>query len=263
MAAALTTSFKDAADHFTARSAGASDLLSRWESDARYRERVVPFVKNFVASALYRSTPEAIEAVCEKTEHALGEVKRRDAESVEEIVNWNPAFALQHTLHYAAETLAAVPTFQDFRAFVSKNDQARAMLLTPSQKVVDEAARSGASRAIAMDAMKWRVGNAYLAFLKESYMVSVLRASGFDARYHLLADVLFRVDAWVDDKCVSIFVVNPEFRGPQGGRKPAPSLLLGGSRLKHVDLPIPARHVFGTVHLPDREALAQVAKSLL
>src|SRR5437879_4824641 len=103
------TRYEDAVRHFLGACPEWDSLLQAWRADSRYRPEVVPFVESFKATVLYTLTPEDVQSVCRKTEHALGTVKRQAGEAVRQAVDWNPAFALEHALHSAAEDLKRLP----------------------------------------------------------------------------------------------------------------------------------------------------------
>ncbi len=68
--------------------------------------------------------------------------------------------------------------------------------------------------------MRWRIGNYYYSFLREIHLLSILRETGLDLLFHPLADALFRVDAWLGDLVLSLYVGNARYRTVTGtGRK--------------------------------------------
>ena len=247
------TRYEDAVRQFLGYCPEWSSLLQAWHADSRYRPEVVPFVEGFRATVLYTLTPEDVQAVCRKTEHALSNVKRQAAEAVRPAVNWNPAFALEHALHSAAEGLKQLPTFQEFREYCNTDSAGKRMLGNPSKALRARLVASGLPNTQAKDAIRWRIGNAYLSFVREAYLIAVLRCDlDLDVQYHPLADVLFRTDAWVGSVRVLMHVRNAEFREGSAGRKP----LLTCSGMKSISFELPKPHAFGVVHLPDRQAIA-------
>ncbi|WP_410608789.1 hypothetical protein [Amycolatopsis sp. lyj-109] len=60
--------------------------------DDRSRSRVVELVMNHETRYLYQLTLADVKKVCDATEHALGLVKRKDAESVVETRNSLPTW---------------------------------------------------------------------------------------------------------------------------------------------------------------------------
>jgi hypothetical protein len=95
------------------------------------------------------------------------------------------------------------------------------MLLTPAQAQVRIAEEAGhAPGVVIRAAMQWRIGNAYPSYRREQYVISVLREHGSDVRCHVLADVLFRVDCWLDLTCV----------GTTSGMRSSGPRAQGGSR---------------------------------
>jgi hypothetical protein len=258
----VETGYHEVVAHFADRSRGARGELERWRADHHKRE-VVPYVERAKTRVAYQLRPDDVEDVCRATVHALGEIKRREAESVPEIVNWHPAFAFEHVMHHVTETLGRVPTYQVFRSFCATDRLAAEMLLEPARAQAQLAREAGHGRNIVRAAIQWRVGNAYLSYLREMYVIAVLRSEKMDARYHLLADVLFRVDCWVGTTCLSIYVRNQKFRAGSDGRKPQAQQILGDGPFEFVDLDLARRHEFGTVHLPDRREIAAAASEIM
>jgi hypothetical protein len=260
---ATETTYEEVVAHFAGRSQRASHRLAEWRADPGKRDEVVPFVEAARTASAYRLGPDDVAAVAEATEHALGEAKRSIAESVIPVRDWHPSFAFEHVLHYAAETLGSIPTYGEFRTFCRDDAAARRMLLAPARAARDQAAASGYEADHIAQALRWRVGNAYYSYLKEIYALSVLRSAGIDARYHVLADVLFRTDLWVGELCLSIYVSNTLFKAGVSGRKPKAEEVLGDGPFRFARLEIPARPEFGTVHLPDPGQLVRVVRQQL
>ncbi|TMR91020.1 hypothetical protein [Nonomuraea basaltis] len=240
--------------------------LADWRADNSKKDTVVPFVEAHETSSVYQLEPGDVERVCRTTEHALGEVKRVTAESIQDIVDWHPDFAFMHVLHYCVEATSELPTWQRFCEFVREDRQARAMLWRPAQEEVQRVASSsaGISRSIVKDAMRWRVGNAYYSFLREIYVTTHLRAAGLDVRMHPLADALFRVDFWCGRTACSLLVKNSKFHKDDEGRKRQTSELLSGAmppfQFHKIQLERASR--FGVVHLPGAEQIELAAKQL-
>jgi hypothetical protein len=262
-AGSTETTYAEVVAHFAGRSQRASRRLARWRADADKRDEVVPFVEGTRTVSAYRLGPDDVAAVAEATEHALGEVKRAIAESVTPVRDWHPSFAFEHVLHYAAESLGRIPTYGEFRMFCRDDPAAGHMLLGPARAIRDHAVAAGFEAEHIAQALRWRVGNAYYSYLKEIYALSVLRSAGIDARYHVLADVLFRTDLWVGDLCLSMYVSNAFFKAGVSGRKPQAEEVLGDGPFRFAHLEIPARPEFGTVHLPEPEQLVEIVRRQL
>lgn len=241
-------------------------VLQRWLHDPSKQKTVVPHVLAHQASTIYALTPGDVEHVCLSTEHALGEVRRTAAESVRAIVDWHPAFAFTHTFHFALESMKRLPTWQQFRAFVSDDPRGREMLWRPAQQMIDQvsSAPDGPSRATATDSMRWRVGNAYYSFLREIYVVTHLRDAGLDVRMHPLADALFRVDFWCGRTACSLLVKNAKFHKDGHGRKLPTSELLSGAapRFRFHKIQLERASRFGVVHLPSPERIRIASREL-
>ena len=252
------TTYAEVVAQFAGRSPRASQRLASWRADADKRDEVVPFVERMRTVSAYRLGPDDVAAVAEATEHALGQAKRTIAESVIPVRDWHPSFAFEHVLHYTAESLGRVPTYGEFRIFCRDDPAAARMLLGPAQAIREQAVAAGFEAEHVAQALRWRIGNAYYSYLKEIYALTVLRSAGIDARYHVLADVLFRTDLWVGDLCLSMYVSNTFFKAGLSGRKPKAEEVLGDGPFRFAHLEIPAQPQFGTVHLPEPGQLVEI-----
>src|SRR4051794_4230196 len=103
-------------ERFVAGGPEAERAIARWTND-RHKREVVPFVERAVTEFAYRVTPTMIEETAEETEHALGDIPSTITRAVPGTRDWHPAFAFEHVLHHALESLKSVPTFQTFREF--------------------------------------------------------------------------------------------------------------------------------------------------
>ncbi|NUT19442.1 MAG: hypothetical protein HOV77_09660 [Hamadaea sp.] len=256
------TTADDVVDLFC-RAPRARRVLGRWQADPRYRQ-VVPVVEGHITRKIYEVVPEEVERACRSTDHALGEVKRRIAESVSGVVNWNPEFAFTHVLHHMMEATEEIPRWQDFREYARHDPDGFAMLGSPVAALKAGLERSGHPRSDIEQAIRWRIGNAYYSFLRELWTVTNLRSQGLDIRLHPLADALFRVDAWCGNTALVVYVGNDKFRdGPTGRKAHAESLLAGASPtfvVQHIRLG--QAPLFGSVHLPTPEAIAAAAEQI-
>lgn len=251
-----TTTAQDVIQRFCV-SPAAKEELDRWKRD---RPPVAEHVLEHVTRVPYRVDAATLQQVAESTEHALGEVKRKDAESVRPIVDWNPLFAFTHVLHYALETLGKPFTYEDFRSFCAEDTKAREMLWDPANVAIEETARAVGSL-LAHAAMRWRIGNAYYSFLRELTILVELRERGLDLETHPLADALFRVDAWSGRTVVGLYIGNPKYRDGDAGRKKKTDVLLGPT-FGYVPINMPTQHRFGALHVPTAEALDKAAAKI-
>lgn len=245
-------------------SAGTEERFEIWNSDPR-RVAVAPVVMAHRTRVLYRSTEDDVQAVCQRTEHALGQVRRDVGESVREIVDWHPDFAFTHTFHTCIERIGAIPTYEQFREFALDDVAGREMLGDPARAMIRSLADDGCPEGRARAAMRWRVGNAYYGFLREAYTLVQLRQRGIDLRVHPLADALFRVDAWVGRRALSLRVGNKKFRqGASAGRKTPAEQLLADVRppLEFDTIELAAATEFGAVHVPTALHLDRAAARL-
>ena len=209
-------------------------------------KRVAPVVMGHTSSVVLGATLGEVRQVGRKTEHALGESKWSEVSQCLEIRDWNPDFAFTHVFHVATEAVGAIPTYQDLRRFCKEDALGQEMLWIPAMTAVD-----ASSSSVAPAAMRWRIGNAYYSFLREMYVAAFLRERGLEVGLHPLADALFRVDAWVDDFVMSLFIGNRSFRSGNEGRKTKAEEILDNQRFKFLSVELPTKRTFGSVHFPD------------
>ena len=195
------------------------------------RKHVPAYVMQHKTRVLYELCPADLKrfedgGVCE---HPLGGISKSAATAVTTIKDCRPDFAFTHTLHYALEQIGWMPTYQEFRRFCHEDERARDMLNYPSKDAITDAVSAGYPEAAARKAVRWRVGLSYYSFLREAYVISVLRADGHDVRAHPLADALFRTDAWLGRTVLSIYIRNSQFRDGEWGRKRDPEKILANA----------------------------------
>lgn len=262
------TTYANVVDRF-GRSRRAAAELSRWRA-LPGKEPVVGFAEQMQTVAAYQVSPEQVEFACEATRHALEgpegrRLRRSVGESIAEVANWYPNFPIVHSLYWAVEHLQRPPLWDEFIALWREKEPARTMLGVPAARAVTAAEQAGRSRADAEEAMWWRLGNAYYSLLRELYVLAVLRDSGRPVEYHVLADALFRVDFWLGDTVISLYVANERYRDARGaGRKlTAGSLLSDFTGFRFVEMPRLTRREYGTVHLPARGEIERFAERFL
>lgn len=250
------TSSRDVLDCFVVRSETARRLFDNWTTDPSKRD-VVPVVMAHVTAVPYAATVAQLIEVCRETEHALGNARRSVGESVEPIRDWHPDFAFTHVMHFVTERLGEVPTYQRFREFCGADPDGQRMLYVPAKRAIEEAAQRGYDVRAAREAMRWRIGNAYYSFIREVHVLAVLREAGVLLQIHPLADALFRVDAWIDDIVLALYVGNARYRRGEDGRKPTAHSLLADSipAFRFHSLELPTQHSYGDVHLAGPESL--------
>ncbi|MEC3979837.1 hypothetical protein [Amycolatopsis sp. H20-H5] len=239
----------------------------RWCVDES-RARVVELVGNHATVELYRLTLDDVRQVCNKTSHALVNVSRENAERVPAARDWYPRFAFTHLMHYYLEQRKELPTWQKISEFFFHSDEGMDLIGGDTRRLVAQAARDGVSERLVDDALQWRFGNAYYSFLREVFTVVTLRSRGFDVRVHPLADALFRVDGWMGDTVISLWVANEDFRQDKGleptGRKERACDLLAEAQppFSYLNIELDKAAKWGRVHLPSAGKLTRAAATL-
>ena len=90
------------------------------------------------------------------------------------------------------------------------------------------------------NAVRWRLGKFYYSALREVDLLAALHAKGVPLKYHVLADVLLRVDYWMGKTLICIYFPNTEYRSGESGRKPKAAQVFvdSGANFKIVDFPV-------------------------
>jgi len=192
----------------------AQHAYDQWRQRVGY-EKVVDFVEAFEHRQLFQLTVADIRNVICETEHALGNVPKED--QIPEIEDFTCPFALQHIFHRYVENAQRIPTWQQFWRWMNK--QAYPYWLAEIQPLKEQLSQRYPPDRIER-AIRWRLGKFYYSALREVDLLVWLRSNSIDVQYHLLADVLLRVDFWVGDILVCIYFSNTRYRAGTSGRKP-------------------------------------------
>ncbi|MBW4720705.1 hypothetical protein [Saccharothrix obliqua] len=212
-----------------------------WFSDHKH---VAALVMNHEADVVLRVTPQDVVEAC------ITVPRTGPPPDVLDIRGWRPDFAFTHVAHHVVETLGRLPGWAEFRDFCESDERTRSMLWTPAQEAI---AGARAERPLARKAMHHKVVTEFSAFLRHTYVVAELRRNGLDVRVHPLADVVFRVDAWVER-----LILNPR-GGPQ---RSADLLVHAMPPFFFHDLGFTESEQVGAVALPSRRQLDRAVRSL-
>ena len=231
--------------------------FSEWERRPGFGA-VVEFVRNFEHSVLYQLSTKDIQATLKQTEHALGNVQ--STEQIREIEDFTTPFALQHLLHNFIEKAGYVPTWQRFAKWM--NNEAAPYWIDQIKPLRDHLKTKYDDRRIAA-AIQWRVGKFYYSAIREIDLVVSLSERGIPVRYHILADVLLRVDCWLDEKLICIYFPNRFYREGKKGRKPPAEQFFNNSvgNFSILDFEV-ERQGFGRTWLISQKSKDQIAKRL-
>lgn len=218
--------------------------LEQWMKE---REHIAGRVLAHVSSSVHNVRSAEIRNLA--SSHPLGNIHPPEGYRIGSIKDWKPGFAFAHLFHFCLEDLGRIYSFDEFRAWC-RDERRIDWLWGPSYKIVNSR-RTPEERHAAATSMKWRIGLAYYAFLREIYTVASLRERGIPALSHPLADALFRVDTWCGDIVVEVFIRNREFKSDTIGRKYAAEYYLGDQhRFTFERLQIERQREYGRVHLP-------------
>lgn len=183
-------------------------------------EAVVKFVREFRHEYIFSVTSKQVRAKVEQSSHALGNVQSN--EQIKFIEDFTTPFAFQHIFHSLVEEIRSVPTWREFRDWVVIG-KAKPCWYDPLREAL---VRQHGSEPLPAEkrrawsrAARWRLGKVYLSNIREIDMLSRLRESGLPVKYHVLADVLMRVDFWVDNIIICTYSPNEFYRSGISGRK--------------------------------------------
>lgn len=186
----------------------------KWRSRPGYGE-VVKFVEGFTHSFLFTIEPGDILDIAERSSPPLGNVRKE--EQLEYVENFTAPFALQHLFHRCIEERRSIPIWSEYVKWMTGSPisalwyQPLRDLRDRDHPTTDEAAWSRAVR--------WRMGKFYLSAVRELDIISKIRTRGFDIKYHILMDVLLRVDFWVGRTLICTYAPNRTYRDGRQGRK--------------------------------------------
>ena len=232
----------------------------QWRKRDGYQE-VVRFVEGFTHRFIYTLAPADMHDAVERTGHALGDVRKEEA--IGAIQDFTCPFALHHMFHELLESKQAIPLWEDFNAYIQ--DQARDKWWAPLrqsvgsfpdiQELIASHGREEAWRRV-QRAVRWRIGNFYLSAMRELDLLIRLRHMGVPLRYHVLADVLLRVDFWTPDTLLCVYFENRRYRD----RKHETELFFSDVPITHAKF---ERQGFGKVWLASDAAVSKLRVELM
>jgi hypothetical protein len=221
--------------------------------------KVIAFVESFTHRFLFEINEEMLEESKRHSLHALGQLKKEEAED-RRIEDFDTPFAIHHLFHMYLELERQVPTWQDWWSWLTAG-AGKLFYIAEVQRQFHWTTINDAERAHFRDALQWRLGKFYYSAFRELELFTKLRLRfQLPVKYHLLADVLLRADLWMEKTVVSLYFGNPQYRQGAEGRKRQPQYLLeSGFRFLEVTLP---RQGFGKFWKVDDESVDEVARRL-
>lgn len=190
----------------------------RWRQRPGY-SKVVEFVSTFTHRHLYKLSLSDVQNAIKASQHALGNV--RSEEQLKIVENFSTPFAFQHLFHWYIESERKIPTWKEFRDWMVAGPAAVHWYL-PLKRYLEANGKSY-TRDQWSRAAKWRLGKVYMSNIRELHLLTSLSNAGLPVQYHLLADVLLRVDFWCETVLVCVYFPNSLYRAGAAGRKPPAS----------------------------------------
>ncbi|WP_372671306.1 hypothetical protein [Amycolatopsis kentuckyensis] len=263
----------------------AKDAYYGWEKDKR-RAEVVETMRDHTTRAIYDCRLEHFEWIKKNHTHPLGDIKKEKIEHIVKASDWYPRFAFVHVFHVLLETLGRLPLWNEVKEFVNSDPQGMKMLGAERAELENEIFTEELEKlvedhptwkepehgalALAEASLNWRIGNAYYGFMREMYTVVALRALEVPVKVHPLADANFRADGWVNQKILSVFVINPKYKladeeramERHQGRKTKVDKLFPKSEFSFVELTMERADHFGVFHFPKVDEIKRVSERL-
>ena len=207
-------SFDEAYSIFVDRGGDAAkDIYARWEARADLRAAgVVDFVKTFEHRRFFSISRDAFNDVVKHSEHPLRRLSpknARDREAIRLVENANVPWSFMQLYHRFLEH-DGLPTWQSLRTWLA-GDGAD-YLWTPYRQQLGFEQSTDAEKQMIRDGTAWRLRNSYYSALREIDIMISLRDAGLPTKYHMLADALFAVDFWRENRLVSVFIDNEQFK---------------------------------------------------
>ena len=250
--------FADCCNDLSNRAPAASKALTDWQARPGYGQ-VVSFVQNFAHEFLFTICPGDVQDAMQESSHPLGDIE--STEQLRYIENFTTPFAFQHLFHWYLEQNKTIPTWNQFRDWMVTGP-ASSYWYVPLKRFL-ETNYPNADRQDWSRAARWRLGKVYLSNMRELDLLARLRDIGIPARYHVLADVLFRVDLWAGDVLVCTYFPNSAYREGTEGRKPPAEQFFADAvppfRIVHVPI---VRQGFGQFWLATGDSIDQLAASI-
>jgi len=248
--------------------AGGEPAKQRWQRWSAQRsgpewEQVKDFLSGFRHDVLHRVDLKDISAVCgvegysgRTTSHALGTLRPADG-AFSAIADFSTPFAIEYLLHDCLERLGRVPLWNDVKRYLFVEQRERYILpfLTRYGIAGTPAAAAGTPH---LNALQWRVGNAYYSWLREVHLLTMLRSvHGLDVRYHALADTEFKADLVAGNAIIALYVPNARFRDGDRGRKRSARAINPDRQVIEVRLDV--RKVHGRPWLVEEDCIRSLA----
>jgi len=184
--------------------------LAAWR--ARRPAAVEPLTEA-VTSRIYRIRPEEVRPFLRPPIHEWpfpegSGAKGRKLSEVEDLTGGLPlALALQRFV----EAHGCIPTWREATEWFSTPEQLD-VFVGPAWRQYHEGADTRpvpVSKRRWQLAIGWRIGNAYLSFLREADFLSrMIHDHGIPLRMHILADAVLKTDFWIGRHAVCVFVPN-------------------------------------------------------
>lgn len=204
----------------------ASKALAAWA--CRRPEAVEP-LKTAVTERIYRIKPEEVRPFLnppmKQWPFRVG-VRKRDWMLVE-VENMTGGLPLALGFHRFVEANGRIPSWPEASAWFMEPAQ-RAIFYAPAWELyrsADNDYDSKYSRERWQMAIVWRIGNAYLSFLREmDFLSRMLHEHAIPLRMHILVDAVLKTDFWCGRHVICVYIPNDK-----RARKTPPDVALTGN----------------------------------
>lgn len=188
--------------HDLARLGNAHGVLEQWSSRAtREDQKKLTWVNAYYEPVISRAE---VEWALQRSENALRGISAKDVPDALRDARVN--YPLSFLVRGAMQSVGEVPTVDQFIVTLRRYPEYWAADMWKVAECL------GYSKAVAWKACKYRASVAWQSWLRELHAWSGLRSLGLPIRSHPLADVVLKIDGWMENHLFSVFVENEYFR---------------------------------------------------
>jgi len=184
------------------------DMLAAWRT--RRPEAVSP-LQGFVHGRIFDVRPEEVAPLLNPPmcDWPFKEGTRKEDWSIESVDNMTGGEPLVLAMHRFVEAHGRVPGWHDIKRWMGE-PHVLPTFVAPAWDMYNALPqRKRPSRERWQMAIAWRIGNAYLSFLREmDFLSRMIHAHDIPLRTHIVVDSVLKVDFWYWENAVCLYIPN-------------------------------------------------------
>lgn len=170
------------------------ESLEKWTK--AQDEDVYATISTFQVEYLYNLIPEVVIDVANQSSDPLDGLRYTD--NVADLAR--APWPLVYFFDLLTETVGVPPTWDEY--WESMNNEYRS-------KWIDYVSNPSWSEEQRTKAIQWRLGKAWISWIRELYVLTTLRGRGHDLNRHVFADIEGKVDMWIKDPLKAVCLTVP------------------------------------------------------